>query len=85
MATEPWPSNDDCPQWRLEAAVYVLGALSPGERHRFERHLLGCTTCRDELVWLAGLRGLLARLTEAEALGLAAPRRPGVPGNEERK
>jgi anti-sigma factor RsiW len=42
----------------------VLGALSPRERHRFERHLRGCPACREEVVGLAGLPGLLARLTE---------------------
>ena len=59
----------DCPQWRFEGAAYVLGALTRAERHGYERHLKGCTACRDELVRLAGLPGLLRRLTEAEALG----------------
>jgi anti-sigma factor RsiW len=56
----------------------VLGALTPAERYRFERHLSGCPACRDELVWLAGLPGLLRRLTEAQALGLSAPSPPSA-------
>jgi len=59
----------DCPQWRFDGAAYVLGALNRAERHRYERHFKGCPACRDELVRLAGLPGLLRRLTEAEALG----------------
>jgi anti-sigma factor RsiW len=49
--------------------VYVLGALSPGERRRFERHLRGCPVCREEVVRLAGLPGLLARLIERSSNG----------------
>lgn len=60
---------NDCPQWRFDGAAYVLGALNRAERHRYERHIKGCPACRDELVRLAGLPGLLRRLTEAEALG----------------
>jgi anti-sigma factor RsiW len=56
--------------------VYVLGALSRAERYRFERHLASCAACRDELVGLAGLPGLLRRLTVAEAGGSAADRPP---------
>jgi anti-sigma factor RsiW len=67
MATEPRPDRNDCPQWRYEAAVYVLGALSTAERRWYELHLRGCPACRKEVVRLAGLPGLLARLTETGA------------------
>jgi anti-sigma factor RsiW len=60
----------DCPQWRYEDAVYVLGALRGAERYRYERHLKDCPACREKLVRLAGLPGLLRRLTEAEAVGV---------------
>jgi anti-sigma factor RsiW len=56
--------------------VYVLGALSPAERYRFERHLASCPACRDELVGLAGLPGLLRRLSAAEAAASVADRPP---------
>ena len=41
---------------------YVLGALSPAERQRFEQHLAGCAECARSVRELAGLPGLLARL-----------------------
>ena len=57
-----------------DLGAYVLGALDPAERSRLEAHLAGCTACRDELAELAGLPGLLGRLTPEEAeRGLPAP------------
>ncbi len=41
---------------------YVLGALSPGERLEFERHLAGCVECSRSVRELAGLPGLLAQV-----------------------
>lgn len=43
-------------------AAYVLGALSPGERLEFERHLTGCEDCTRAVQELAGLPGLLGRV-----------------------
>jgi len=57
----PEPLDDDCRAWRFDAAAYVLGALSPGERQSFEEHLAGCVGCRDDLVTIAALPGLLRR------------------------
>jgi anti-sigma factor RsiW len=45
---------------------YVLGALEPAERAAVEAHLHGCPSCREELSPLAGLPGLLSRLSEAD-------------------
>jgi anti-sigma factor RsiW len=50
-----------CPFARNDAA-YVLGALEPEERHRYEEHLHECPTCSGSVRDLAGLPGLLARL-----------------------
>lgn len=44
------------------AGPYVLGALSPEERHAFELHLRTCLDCRAEVHDLAGLPGLLSRV-----------------------
>lgn len=44
------------------AAAYVLGALEPDERARFEAHLASCDRCRAETTELAPLPGLLARV-----------------------
>lgn len=50
-----------------DAAAYVLGALDPVEVEPFERHLEGCTECRDEVTALQQV---------ATALPMAAPQRP---------
>jgi Putative zinc-finger len=51
-----------CPE-TISIGVYVLGALDPQERLGTERHVAECADCRDELVRLAHLPGLLHRLT----------------------
>lgn len=43
-------------------AAYVLGALSPAERHAFEEHLSRCSSCAESVAELAGMPGLLARV-----------------------
>ncbi|MEV4053298.1 zf-HC2 domain-containing protein [Amycolatopsis sp. NPDC049688] len=43
-------------------AAYVLGALSPEDRQRFEEHLRTCDRCAASVRDLAGLPGLLARV-----------------------
>jgi anti-sigma-K factor RskA len=45
------------------AAAYVLGALPASERAEFERHLAECPDCRDTLADLAGIPGLLSRVS----------------------
>lgn len=49
-----------------DAAAYVLGALDPVEAKAFERHLQGCTVCRDEVTALHQV---------VTALPMAAPQR----------
>jgi hypothetical protein len=43
--------------------AYVLGSLSPADRSAFERHLAGCSDCALGVRQLAGLPGLLARVS----------------------
>lgn len=45
--------------------AYVLGALAPGDRLEFERHLGGCETCTLAVRQMAGLPGLLGRVEES--------------------
>lgn len=53
-------------------AAYVLGALSPSDRHAYERHLGECAACRAALAELAGLPGLLSTLSPGHAEALVA-------------
>jgi hypothetical protein len=48
---------------------YVFGSLDPAERTELENHLAICAPCRQELASLAGLPGLLGRLSLQEATG----------------
>jgi hypothetical protein len=55
------PTNGTCPLSQSDGA-YVLGALSPAERHEFEQHLAGCKECSRSVRELAGIPGLLSRI-----------------------
>jgi hypothetical protein len=45
------------------AAAYVLGALPASERVEFEAHLAECQDCRQTVAGLAGIPGLLSRVS----------------------
>ena len=51
-----------CPHTSSDLGAYVLGALSPEERVRFEEHLDGCALCAAELAEFAGIPALLDRV-----------------------
>jgi hypothetical protein len=66
-------------------AAYVLGALSPDDRRRFEEHLEECPECRASVADLAVMPALLSRVTPPPPVengpAEAAPRDvPAVPG-----
>ncbi len=48
-------------------AAYVLGALSPPDRQAFEAHLRTCAACATAVAELAGVPGLLARVSRDDA------------------
>src|SRR4029453_17625580 len=52
-------------------AAYVLGALSPAERREFEEHLATCPHCQAAVSELAGMPGLLAQVSPADAAMLS--------------
>jgi hypothetical protein len=60
----------ECGDARISLGVYVLGGIDPAERALIDAHLATCQECRDELVSLAGLPALLARVTAEEVLQL---------------
>jgi hypothetical protein len=66
-------SHGPCGEVRQELAVYVLGAIAPADRSDVDRHLADCAGCRDALAELAGLPGLLRRVSVPEAVALAGP------------
>jgi hypothetical protein len=49
-------------EFAYDDGAYVLGALPPGERAAYERHLAGCAACRESVAEIAVLPGLLSRL-----------------------
>jgi len=56
----PHPVQPD--PFEMDDAAYLLGALSPAERVRYEQHLQTCDACSRSLTELAGLPGVLRRL-----------------------
>lgn len=61
-----------CRQVRPALGVYLLGAIGPAERVAVDRHLAGCTECREELAGLASLVGRLGTVPSADVVTLAA-------------
>jgi putative zinc finger protein len=59
-------------------AAYVLGALSPEDRQRFEEHLRSCDRCAASVRELAGLPGLLARVDTPATAPDAGPPPPDL-------
>jgi hypothetical protein len=59
-------------------AAYVLGALSPEDRQRFEEHLRTCDRCAVSVRDLAGLPGLLARVDAPAAVPDPGPPPPDL-------
>ncbi|MBQ1442835.1 MAG: zf-HC2 domain-containing protein [Renibacterium sp.] len=68
--------NDSLDPYTQWDAAYVLGALSPAERHEFEAHLASCPRCASAVAELAGMPGLLAGLSQEQAIALTAPESP---------
>ncbi|MGO4258493.1 anti-sigma factor family protein [Marmoricola sp. RAF53] len=50
-------------EYRYDDAAYVLGALTPAERASFQEHLDGCAACTRAVQEMAGLPGLLGRIS----------------------
>jgi Anti-sigma-K factor rskA/Putative zinc-finger len=57
-------SARDHTSYQEELGAYLLGALTDLERQAFERHLMGCAECRDELERLRPAADALPRSVE---------------------
>ena len=68
-----------CDDVRDALGVYVLGAIDPAERALVDQHLAVCRECREELVGLAGLPGLLGRVTPDEVERASTNPPPAAP------
>ena len=62
------------------AAAYVVGALSAAERAEFETHLAQCPDCRQTVAELAGIPGLLSRVSPDDLSDTAPVPDTLVPG-----
>lgn len=63
------PVSDPYRDWD---AAYVLGSLSPSERHEYEQHLTTCAACSTDVAELAGTSGVLRAVPAERAMGLLA-------------
>lgn len=64
------PDHVDFADWD---AAFVLGALSPADRRRFETHMEECRACRTAITELAPTIGLLARVAPERASSMLEP------------
>jgi hypothetical protein len=64
--------SDTIDRFRDWDAAYVLGALSVEDRRSYERHLATCPECSAALAELAGLPGILGKLSAEDAVAVLA-------------
>jgi predicted anti-sigma-YlaC factor YlaD len=50
-------------------AAYLVGALTPPERRAYEDHLTNCPECTRTVQQIAGLPGLLSKVSVADVVG----------------
>ena len=60
-------------EFALYDAAYVLGALPPADRREFEVHLKICAACAGSVSELAGLPGLMSRVSIDQLTAEAEP------------
>jgi predicted lipoprotein with Yx(FWY)xxD motif len=74
-------SSGECADIRVQLGIYVFGAITPADRAPVVRHLATCPNCRDELVGLAALPGLLLR-PPAMAAAYSSDHLAAAPGQD---
>lgn len=75
---------DDHSEFEDWDGAYVLGALSPADRRRFEAHLEVCARCRTAVAELAGIPGLLGRVDPDALPDPQAPTAEAVPESSQK-
>lgn len=60
-------------EFAMYDAAYVLGALSPADRRDFEDHLRLCAACASSVSELAGIPGLMSRVSIDQLTAEAEP------------
>jgi hypothetical protein len=63
--------NENIDPFREWDAAYVLGALGMDERRAYEQHLETCLACSHSVGQLAGIPGILKKISPETALGIA--------------
>lgn len=67
-----WAMNELVDPFRDWDAAYVLGSLGMDDRRDYERHLLNCQACTKAVGEIAGMPGILMKITPAVAQALFA-------------
>jgi anti-sigma factor RsiW len=67
-----------CPVTASSLGAYVLGALEPDERRRFEEHLEHCAFCTAELAEFAAVLSLLDQVRPEDLQPVAVTPSPGL-------
>ena len=62
--------NETEDRYRDWDAAYVLGALDSTDRREYERHLASCPECASSLAELAGVPGILGKVSTEDAVAL---------------
>lgn len=65
-----WAMNETVDPFRSWDAAYVLGSLGMDDRREYERHLLSCPACTKAVGEIAGIPGILMKISPETALAL---------------
>lgn len=65
-----WERKDLVDPFRDWDAAYVLGSLGMDDRRVYERHLLSCGRCTNAVGEIAGIPGILMKVTPGQAQAL---------------
>jgi hypothetical protein len=70
--------NENIDPFREWDAAYVLGSLGMDERRSYEQHLETCLACSNSVGQLAGIPGILKKISPQTALGIVDAPKTGA-------